>query len=676
MNRYIKRLVLPVIAIASAITGADARNINVHGVVTSKHSGELLEGVCVYNAKNNKLLGSTNAEGKYLVSVDDAATLEFSILGCQDQSVAVDGRLNIDVQLEREAMVLDEVVVQTKRVTSTIITEPTDMDVKGNYLHIKTHVKMPHNLFSTSSRLIVQPMVYNVTRKQINYLRPIIYDGWRYAVTQERMLDYNRMKDPLTPNVQIKKTSTRKDNVITIIDSVYVQHPKDDFRCDLLMSIENYNRIVYGDTATIARGVVNPLRFLELSLGGLYVTDSAYLPTPDLQLRDTNGNVNFSFKVNQDKLDLDLGDNRAELEKLLVQIREIEQDPNSTLKSFTISGTASPEGPYKFNLNLANRRMNSAMTTIFDNLDPSTRRNAKLEAEADVEPWSSVVEMLRADSLLEEATAIDEIIDRNPTNRDRQSYLIARLPFFGKVKDNYLPQLRRVAYRFISSRYRYLTDDEIAELYRTNNKALSRFEYWRLYTLADSLPRKEEIATKAVEVHPDFLVAVSDLTAMRIQRGESSSEPLALLVAKAGKRVPDEARATLSAAYLNEGNFAAADSLADMLPDTERFHKTKVYGKALNGKYLEVMQELSEESLFNEVLLLLAIKANDKAWEKAKMLGETAKEEYVKAIAANRIDDYMEAVNHLENAFSLDPSLREIAKVDGDIIDLLDEENE
>lgn len=673
---HLKKIFTLLLLLSAALTQADARMINVHGRVTAKNNGDPLGGVCVFNAKNNKLLGSTNDEGKYMVSIDDGGELEFAVLGSQDQKIPVNGRLNIDVELEREAMALDEVVVQAKRVTSAILTEPTDMDVKGNYLHIKTHVKMPHEMFNTSSRLIIQPMVYNVTRKQINYLSPVIYDGWRYAYTQDRMHDFDRNKDPLSPKVQIKRSSSRIDNVITVIDSVYVEHPKDDFRCDLLLSIENYNRIVYGDTATIARGVVNPLRFLELNLDGLFVTDSAYLPTPDLQLRDSRGDVNFKFKVGKSDLDLELDNNRAEMDKLLSQIREIEQDPNSTLKSFKIGGTASPEGSYNYNLSLAKRRMQSAMSAIMENLDPSTRKNAELTSDASVERWSSVVDMLMADSLMAEAATVEDIIARYPDNRDRQSQLIVRLPFYSRLKDAYLPRLRRVSYEFVSSRYRYLTDEEIAEQYKKNPKGLSRFEYWRLYTLTQPLDEKEKICRDALEADPKFLVAASDLTAMMIQRGVSDSSILAPLVEKAGNKVPDEARATLAAAYLNEGNFIAADSLAALLPDNARYHKTIVYGKALNGKYVEVMQELSEESLFNEVLLLLAIKANDQAWEKAKLLGNTAKEEYVKAIAANRIDDYMEAVNHLENAFKLDPSLREIAKVDGDIIDLLDDENE
>ena len=44
-------------------------------------------------------------------------------------------------------------------------------------------------------------------------------------------------------------------------DSTYVENVNDDFRCDMMVSMENYNRVLYRDTFVIARGVVNPLRF-------------------------------------------------------------------------------------------------------------------------------------------------------------------------------------------------------------------------------------------------------------------------------------------------------------------------------------------------------------------------------------------------------------------------------
>ena len=45
-------------------------------------------------------------------------------------------------------------------------------------------------------------------------------------------------------------------------------------------------------------------------------------------------------------------------------------------------------------------------------------------------------------------------------------------------------------------------------------------------------------------------------------------------------------------------------------------------------------------------------------------------------MAANRVDEYMAAVSHLENALRLKPELEEIAKIDGDLIDLMEEREE
>lgn len=52
----------------------------------------------------------------------------------------------------------------------------------------------------------------------------------------------------------------------------------------------------------------------------------------------------------------------------------------------------------------------------------------------------------------------------------------------------------------------------------------------------------------------------------------------------------------------------------------------------------------------------------------------SAKEYYIRAIAANRLELLNEALMNIETALKLDPSLLETAKIDGDIIDLLPED--
>ena len=136
-----------------------AREINVRGRVTNL-KGELLYRVSIYRAETNKLVGVTNADGKYLVKVDSEDSLIFSSVGYEERIVPVDGQLTINVVLDPTSIALDEVTVAAKRVADVVAPEPTDIEMIGNYFHIKTRVKVPKGLFSTDARLIIQPGMY------------------------------------------------------------------------------------------------------------------------------------------------------------------------------------------------------------------------------------------------------------------------------------------------------------------------------------------------------------------------------------------------------------------------------------------------------------------------------------------------------------------------------------
>ncbi|WP_286008530.1 carboxypeptidase-like regulatory domain-containing protein [Barnesiella viscericola] len=670
-NKIYLRILAGILLLAVTLP-LSAREINVRGTVTNLDD-EPLYRVSIYNAATNKLVGVTNEDGKYLVKIDSEGTLLFSSLGYEEKQVAVRGELTVNVELEPSAVALQEVVVSAKRITDNVVPEPTDIEVKGNYFHIKTRVKIPKELFSTDARMIIQPGIYNVTRGKMIFLSPLVFDGQEYAITQERMYDYDVKQDPLAQYVKIKASSSRKDDLVGYNDSTYVENPNDDFRCDMMVAMENYNRVLYRDTFVIARGVVNPLRFLEYEIPGSAVKNESFFPQPEMQLRDTKGDVNLTFPVNKSQLNLNDGNNREEMNRLIARLRAVENDPNARLKSFSIAGTASPEGNYAKNEQLAQQRMSSAMELVLQELNESTRRQLEIGTKASVETWDRVVALLRADRKSQEADAIQAVIDKYPDDPNRQSRGVVALPFYRPlITEQYLPQLRRVSYELLFSQYRYLTDDEIKELYRENSGDLTRNEFWRLYNMADSKAEREAICRRALEVYPKFLVAATDLAAMLIEQGKPDAE---LLVPYLGmKEIPDETRLNQVIAWLSVGKFVQADSLAAELPDTGAYHKAKVYSAALNGRYEEVIQEISAESPFNEVLMLLAIKANDQAWEKAKLLGNSARENYIKAVAANRVDEVVLALSYLESAFKKDPSLRDIASIDGDVLDLLQED--
>ena len=77
-----------------------------------------------------------------------------------------------------------------------VIPEPTDIEIKGNYFHLKTRVPVPKEMFNSHRRLVLQPSIYDVTLKKRLLMRPVVFDGDTYNTTQNRMYDYDIDKDP------------------------------------------------------------------------------------------------------------------------------------------------------------------------------------------------------------------------------------------------------------------------------------------------------------------------------------------------------------------------------------------------------------------------------------------------------------------------------------------------
>lgn len=99
-----------VLILCIVVAGVYSQDITVSGTVTDAESGELLLGVNVVQVGTTK--GTiTSVEGDYQITVPTDAVLQFSYIGYRNQEIPVDGRSEINVVLEREATMMDELVV-------------------------------------------------------------------------------------------------------------------------------------------------------------------------------------------------------------------------------------------------------------------------------------------------------------------------------------------------------------------------------------------------------------------------------------------------------------------------------------------------------------------------------------------------------------------------------------
>ena len=666
------RLFLFVASVAFLFCGETVAqdNIRVRGHVVSDE-GKPVEDVAVSVVETGLTVGVTDSDGAYVVVCPRDAKLVFSCIGFNDEIVDVKGRLKIDVTMISSVQELEEVVVKVK-VKNKVLPEPTDIEMKGNYFHVKTRFTVPKELFESDTRLVVQPSIYDITLKERKYMSPLVFDGREYNITQKRMYDYDIERDPLHDFITVKETGKRKSDLITYHDSLYVDFVDHDYRADVYMALEGYNKVIYRDTFSIAQGVVNPLRFFEYSLPARNLTDSAYIPKAEMQLMDSKGSVNLNFLIGKAVLDDKNPTNRTELERLGNELRHIENDKDASLHTMNITGIASPDGLYASNKRLSEKRTEAAFQRIMSMLSASTRNVITSSSDSKVAEWADVVALMEADSLYMEAGQIDSIIDRFDGNRDRQLREIRKLPYYKSVvAEIYLPKLRKVEYEYTYSIFRFLTDEEVRALYDKNYKELTKNEFWRMFNIEKDTVKLEKIYRQALEKYPEFLIAANDLSALCNKQGKGDSKILEKFI---DSDVPDVVIGNQIVALLQERKYEEAEMLLGRLSHSEDNAMIRAVTNVLGGNYSDGYDEIAKTGVFNEVLLLLCMKDNEKAWELSKQLtGGTAKEFYVKAVAANRTDRVGEAMIYMEQAFALDPDLEEIAKNDGDLLDLLPE---
>lgn len=653
--------------------------MRVLGTVVLKSDGSPCIGVNVSDAATRRVLAMTDVDGTFAVNVRSNARLRFSMVGMKTKEVDVKGKSRLHVVLEEESVSLKEVTISQKRITDKILPEPTDIEVRGNYFHVKTRVRVPREMFSHNTRLVVQPVLNNATRKQVTLMKPMVYDAREYNETQDRLYNFDLNDslagDPLARYITVKSEQTREkgrpNDIIGYNDSIYVEHVKDDFSCDVYMAIENYNRILYRDTTIIARGTVNPLRFLDYSFAAHELTDSAYFPKKEVQLRDSQGKVNLRFPVGKAVFDSSDPQNASEIDKLRQQIETISQSKGASLSSLELRGQSSPEGRYSHNMSLAKMRMDYALGFLKRTLPADMTQGMTFTSDATVAPWSRVAEILRKDTLASEADRVEAILAAHPGNIEAQGRAIQRLPFYHKIiATRCLPQLRRVDYTLHYNVYRTLTIDEIAQLYAQDYSQLSKYEFFKLYRAEADTAKRVAMMRQALEVYPSFMAAANDLSVQLINHRQYDAS---LLRPFAGAGAPQEVNVNQLITLLNEGLYASADSVAHFVNDNESTHTILAVNAVLNSRYdAKNYATIAKTGKRNEVVMLLAMKLDDAALRMSRQLPDNeAVSHYLRAICLNRTNDPTEAYEELKRAFAMDASLKEIAKTDGDVTDLL-----
>lgn len=657
--------------------------------------------------------------GYYEITIPETGALIFKADMKPAVLEKVNYRLEINVKIEMGNYIRTSTITAVRDQVGVL--DPQG-DIEGNWLKARSTIALPENSGKTNARMIVQPILIDgVTKDTLRYLKPTVMDGQEYRVTQLRRMNYNADNDPLNRWLS-PDTLTSAAQIVNWADTIYLENPSKNYQVKGIIQLEDYNLPYFKKEYFLASSRLRrPLRFLEYSMEPYMLDPEQYRERAKREKRNTAGNMSLNFMVGKAQLAADDEEGRRQIDSVKSVLLDIIHGEGSQLKEFHITGTASPDGPYAGNMNLAKKRMEYALNQIVSVLPKNVRDRVYMTTTATVAPWTAVAELLEADSLMVEAKAIRDIVSNNPGTPDRQWGKIRALPYYRSLIVNYLPRLRSVRYQYGYEIFRELTPEEILERYRNDEdyrsgrKKFALYEYWHLFQLVKEPEELEKLYKRAYDESIEangrpWILAANSLAASYIARGVADTTILRNFIDLQTPVVnyhlmrmngngyeivnPEAVVANQMIMYVMTNNFRKAGQLTNILPDNDRNRLVRAYALCLGGYYKggntpeqrrrarEVFETVSESSPLNKVVLCLAMntKTYDSLAEEAMsaLPGDSALTDYLWAVIYGRkgarTQDFMDDMaseDYLVACFHKDPSYIDIAAGDGDIVETI-----
>lgn len=351
-------------------------------------------------------------------------------------------------------LLLSACAAQRGQNRKTISIEPSPyivMTDTNRQATVNLFIHVPEHYFSKRSRLVISPQLTDSNQVVKEEYTPIVLDAGIYRKKAERKAVLTGYQDSLS-RLAINVTT---DKAYRLPYSQAIILPSGLEKANLMA-------VVSADGCGSCTGIDT------LSLASIYtppVVIVAPIETPDTVLRPYvivgKGVANLQFDINQWNIDLDRGNNRVEMEKIVQAIRPIVEDSLATLESVNIIGVASADGPFDFNATLAYNRANSAKEWLSEqfNFDKETKNHIQVSSRP--EGWEPVLQAMIADG----NPCADQVKDilvkyGSAANDDMSEQYIRRLPCWEEIK-KYLSKDRKVEYTYSYSLKGYT--EEIVE---------------------------------------------------------------------------------------------------------------------------------------------------------------------------------------------------------------------
>ena len=372
--------------------------------------------------------------------------------------------------------------------------------------------------------------------------------------------------------------------------------------------------------------------------------------------------ANIKFLINQANLrKSELKNNSVgEFVKLLKEINKDREGLN--LQNVEIQAYASPEGGFKFNDKLANKRQNVSEKYVRKEMK-SAGVEGNLDAHYTAQDWEGFQQLVQA-SDIQDKDVILRVLSMYKDPQEREQQIRNMSEGFRELADAILPELRRsrliIHYETIGR-----NDEQIKAQYNEDAAKLSADELLYYATLEEDAAKKEEIYAKTAQLYTDDYRPLNNLAVMAFNRGDEAKakELLAQAITKSNNAA--EANATLGLIALKNGNVAEAENLIAKAADANALNEALGNLSIAKGNYAQA-EEYFKDSYNNSAALAQLLNKNYAAAKATlnNIKNPNGLTSYLHAIVSARQGNKYAANSYLKEALQKDPSLKAYAEND------------
>ena len=355
----------------------------------------------------------------------------------------------------------------------------------GRKLVYDKMILLDREFTSTNARWVVSP--YLVLPDQNNdtvcFLPPVVYDGFAYHRTMERLMGFQRDEYDHDRNdklgqyvIPYRYMQTRKDDQVHVVGVWNGYDETKNYRLLGHVWYEDYNTVFHEDVITIWDGKPKrPQRYLDWAsaMVEIPIDPTRYARRELLEIQNFKDHLSLEFEKGKASLNMEDSATVAQLDAVVARLRAIADNPESELQSITIRGYSSPEGSVSTNRRLSHERaayLSQLLSSRIGGRLPRPR--LMFDSNDNIIPWDRVAHVLDSigtDETQAMATSIRSITERY-RNMDSQWSQIRSQSWYPYIEKNILPGLRQVIIEYAATEARIIPPDETYQRYKNGEK--------------------------------------------------------------------------------------------------------------------------------------------------------------------------------------------------------------